>query len=199
MYQVDGFVFASREDARQAKKEADGIAYIREHTRLNNPEVVRKLYDKLLDEGLFQTEVGMGFLRELQQELCRDPHIEEKEIRPIPVPERNDTEAERERLKVRERVIRRRMEEEKKLAGNQNLRGRFRISLFFNIVCAAVIAGMFLITFVSGKSTTILNYKNKIIDEYEAWDQQLKSREDELSAWEAELEVREERLSAQQE
>lgn len=199
MYQVDGYIFESREEAKQAKKEADGIAYIREQTRLDNPEVVRKLYNKLLDQGIFETEVGFGFLRELQQYLRAVPYMEDKDIRPIPVPGKDDAEAERERLKARERTRKRRAQEEKRSPEGKNCRARLQVSLFINILCVAIIAGMFIITYVSGRSTTILNYKNRIIDEYEAWEQELKIREEELDEREAELEIREERLSAQQE
>ncbi len=192
MYQVDGYIFESREEAKQAKKEADGIAYIREQTRMDNPEVVRKLYDKLLDQGIFETAVGFGFLRELQQYLRAVPYMEDKDIRPIPVPEKDGADVERARLKAREKARKRRLKEEKRSLEDKNFRSMLQVSLFINILCVAIIAGMFIITYVSGKSTTILNYKNRIIDEYEAWEQELDERE-------SELEIREERLSAQQE
>ncbi len=202
MYQVDGFIYEAREDARKAKKEADGIAYIREQTRLNNPEVVLKLYNKLLDERIFETEVGIGFLRELQQLLRTSPYMEDKEIRPIPIQGKTDeVRVEQERIAARERTRKRRLQKERKekngLKG-EGLLGRFWLSLAINIVCVAIIAGMFIITYASGKSTTILNYKNAVIDEYEAWEQDLKNREEELSEWESELSALEEQLMEQQ-
>jgi hypothetical protein len=68
-----------------------------------------------------------------------------------------------------------------------------------DIVLAACIAGMFIITAVSGNSRTILNYENEIIDKYEAWETDLESRQSELEAWEAELELREQKITSPQE
>lgn len=45
------------------------------------------------------------------------------------------------------------------------------------VVLVVIVAAMFAISLTSG-STTILNYENKIINKYEAWEQELQQRED---------------------
>lgn len=45
------------------------------------------------------------------------------------------------------------------------------------VVLVIIVAAMFAISLTSG-STTILNYENKIINKYEAWEQELQQRED---------------------
>ena len=44
MYVVDGFEFQTKEEARQAKKESDGIRYIKDQTDMSDPDTVYKLY-----------------------------------------------------------------------------------------------------------------------------------------------------------
>jgi hypothetical protein len=183
MYQVDGFSFDSRKRAQQAKKEKEGIAYIRKQTSLKDPEAVLNLYNRLLDEELFQTEVGISFLRELQLRLRLSSEINSEGLRPIPSVKAEEKEKKEEPSAPEAGVPRR----------------AFQVSVGLNIILAVCIAGMFLITALSGNNRNILNYENEIIDKYEAWETDLETRQSELDAWEAELELREQGISPQQE
>ena len=129
-YRVDGFSFETEEEARQAKKELDGIAYIRTQTKMNDPDVIFTLYNRLVEQQIFETAVGIEFLRELQNYLETVPYIKKEDIVPIPVPDKG-------------------LDEERRFA----------------------------ITYISGNSTNIFNYEQKIIDKYEAWEQELSQRE----------------------
>ena len=42
MYVVAGFEFQTKEEARQAKKESDGIRYIKDQTDMSDPDTVYK-------------------------------------------------------------------------------------------------------------------------------------------------------------
>ena len=55
MYVVDGFEFQTKEEARQAKKESDGIRYIKDQTDMSDPDTVYKLYLRLNKPGYFFT------------------------------------------------------------------------------------------------------------------------------------------------
>ena len=44
MYNVEGFEFETKEQALQAKKEVEGVRYIKAQMQLDEPEVVRRLY-----------------------------------------------------------------------------------------------------------------------------------------------------------
>ena len=57
MYVVDGFEFQTKEEARQAKKESDGIRYIKDQTDMSDPDTVYKLYLRLNKPGYFFTPV----------------------------------------------------------------------------------------------------------------------------------------------
>lgn len=184
-YKVDGYLFDSEEMARQAKREADGVRYIREKTRMNNPDVIMKLYNRLLDQEMFETEVGIAFLRELQEYLETIPYIKREDIRPIPVKGRYDDAPEQ------TRPVRRRKRKIAVDPEREEIRYRkaFRVALFFCVVLSAAIIGMFTITHLSGNSVTILNYEEKLIDKYEEWEKELSERE-------AEVKLREDRVQS---
>lgn len=84
MYVVNGYTFETQEMAEKAKREANGIKYIRSQTKMDDPEVVFKLYHKLIDRNYFQTPVGMAFMEELQEYLHSIPFFREEDIRPLP-------------------------------------------------------------------------------------------------------------------
>ena len=85
MYKVEGFEFETKTQALAAKKEVEGIRYIREHTDMNDPDVVMDLYNRLILKEVFQTPVGYAFLGELQVYLRETPYIRSEDILPIPV------------------------------------------------------------------------------------------------------------------
>ena len=125
MYVVDGFEFQTKEEARQAKKESDGIRYIKDQTDMSDPDTVYKLYLRLNKPGYFFTPVGLSFLVELQEYLHTIPYIKNEDIRPIYIPE--DKKA----------VV----EVKKQTEGYKK---KFHVALFFTIVLSAAIVTMFL-------------------------------------------------------
>lgn len=194
MYNVDGFLFEDEATAELAKKEQEGIRFIKERTPLDNSEVVLKLYKKLLDQKLFVTPVGIRFMVELQNMLLGSPFIAREEIPPIEVSaivtkkEVDETEIAASKGPVA-KVKKATKKMDEKVEGNY--KKPFYIALFFAVVFAFSVVGMFIITELSGNNVNIINYRNKIQDEYSAWEAQLEEKEAELKAWEAELEARE--------
>ena len=85
IYQIDGFIFYGKKEAEQArKKEAAGVEYLKAKIDKNQPEAVLSVYNKTVEENLFETPVGLSYMRELQQYLRKIPYIAEKDILPIP-------------------------------------------------------------------------------------------------------------------
>ena len=187
MYNVDGFLFEDEAVAELAKKEEEGIRFIKEHTALNNPEVVYKLYQKLIDQNLFVTPVGQRFLVELQNVLLASGYVAKDEIPPIRIaaPEVPAKEEAQSVKKVTKKI-------ENKVGGEY--RRPFYIALFFAIVFGVSIIGMFFINELSSNSVTILNYREEIINEYAGWEAELTEWEAELRAKEVELRDRENAL-----
>ena len=194
MYNIDGFLFEDEATAQLAKKEEEGIRFIKERTALDNPEVVLKLYNKFLEQNLFVTPVGIRFMIELQNVILGSPFIPREEIAPIQVSsivvkkEVPQEEAEEQKTGPVTKVKNVAKKVDKKVEGNYKT--PFYIALFFAIIFALSVAGMFLITELSGNNVNILNYRNEIINEYSTWEAELQEKESELKEWEAELESR---------
>lgn len=178
-YRVDGFLFETEEEAKQAKKEADGIRYIRSQTRMNNPDVIFKLYNRLLEQDLFETPVGLEFLRELQTYLETIPYIKKEDIAPIPVPNKVlafEKEKKKAKQATREQVVTARRN-----SPDKKYRQLFYATGIGCIVLSVIIVGIFIITYLSGTSMNIFNYEQRVIDKYESWEKELKEREDDVT------------------
>lgn len=192
MYNVDGFLFEDEATAELAKKEEEGIRFIKERTALDNPEVVFKLYKKLLEQKLFVTPVGVRFMLELQNVLLGSPYIARDEIPPIEVSAmvtKKDVDAVEVETSGKGPVAKVKKATKKiddKVEGNY--KKPFYVALFFAVVFALSVVGMFIITKVSGNNVNIINYRNEILNEYSTWEAQLQEKEAQLKEWEAELE-----------
>lgn len=180
MYEVGGFAFESEEMAQKAKKEIEGIKYIKSQTRMDDPDVVFDLYNKILQRKMFETQVGVAFLIELQEYLRTIPYIKNEDIRPIPVRTQvsEKDKAKKKTVKTKEKIVVR----------DDGYKGRYRVCLFVAFIMLFIIVGMFGVVCLSGNNVNIINYENKIINKYEQWETQLKEREIELDEREAEIE-----------
>ncbi len=186
MYQVDGYLFSSRERAKDAKKEAEAVAYIKEQTNLRDPDIVLKLYNRLLDEEVFDTPVGIAFLRDLQEHLRMVPYIKREDIRPIP----GDSlvvEKEVDKVKAKAETAKKKQEAVYARENSGAYRTKYHVALFFAIVFALAIIGIYAITAFSGNSVTIANYEEELINKYASWEQELSEKEQELNQRESQL------------
>ncbi|MCR4955356.1 MAG: hypothetical protein K6A30_01560 [Lachnospiraceae bacterium] len=189
---VDGYVFETESQATQAKRELEGVRYMKERLDMSDPEAVLSIYNRILRDKMFSTPVGYAFLRELQEYLQTSLAIKESEILPLnfqPVIQRaaqEDKEAiklqkekNREKHKQEERMRKkkqRRKKREKINEDGERYRSLFINSLIVNIALAIVVVALFVIMHFSN-IPTILNYENKLIDRYETWEQELDKRE----------------------
>lgn len=190
MYKVDGFLFEDEATAALAKKEEEGIRFIKQRTALDNPEVVLKLYKSLLVQKVFVTPVGIRFMVELQNILLTSTYIAKEDIPAIAVAEmvvKQETEETSPTPVVQ--VKKAAAKVDKKVGGEY--KRPFYIALFFAIIFGVSVIGMFLISEISGNNVNIINYRNEILDEYSTWQAELQEKEAELTEWEKELEARE--------
>lgn len=197
MINVDGFLFENEETAQLARKEEEGIRFIKQRTALDNPEVVLKLYKKLLEQELFVTPVGIRFLTELQNILLTSVYIARDEIPPIPVKateviqkaeSAKSAETGKQQVEAGNRV-------ENKITGDY--KKPFYVATFFAVVFAVSVLGMFIINAISGNNINIINYREKILNEYSGWEAELESEAERLQNWEKSLEQREEQFRDQ--
>lgn len=172
---VNGYSFTDESMAKQARTEAEGVKYVRARTDMSKPDQVFAVYNKLLQQKMFQTPIGYAYLKELQDYLKTMPGVHSEDILPIPIAENlvvDDSRGVSERLRSR-------------LGREQN---KLKVSLAANVVFAVAIVLMFVITATSSQ-TTILNYEKKLQDRYAQWEQELTAREQALREQEGELEL----------
>lgn len=178
---VGGFAFASIEEAGQAQKEEEGVRFIREKLDMNNPKKVLEIYNKLVRERLFETALGVSYLKELQEYLCMSPAIAKEDILPIQVRHsalekqmRKRLEASGKKQRVRERYV------------NVDYKNRYRITVGIAFALFFCVAAMFAISATAGHPT-ILNYEEKLLNRYAGWDEELQERENAIREKEAQL------------
>ncbi len=183
--EIDGFSFASPIEAEVAAKEAEGVKFIKEKADMNNPDMVLNIYNKMIQQKLFETAVGYSYMKELQEYLVSIPFINKDEIRPIPIAHPTLEESLRKRSRRSEEKPKENVQKEQQVV-NVNYKTRYRLTRALSIIFAVCIVAMFVIT-ATTNNTTILNYEQEIINRYEAWETELTQREEAVRAKEIEL------------
>lgn len=173
---VSGYRFGSLADAKAASDEIKKANYFREKTVGRNPRSLLAIYDKVIEERIFNTPIGWEYLRELQRRMIRSG-IAEEDIKPIPmyaIYVRD--EEEKESAFARQRI---------RPSRKKGVKGLY-ISVLFNLFLAVLVIAMFVITLKSD-NPNILNYENVIVNRYAQWEQELTEREQKLREKEQEL------------
>lgn len=172
---VDGYLFMDDADAKAASEEKKKIAYLEDKIDYNNIEVTLKIYEKALEEKIFQTPVGYEYLKSMRSELVKRGMPEEN-ISPVRL-YKNFSQKE-DNKPVRVLQVKARTEDNKEL---------LRFSLWLNIGLFLLVVGMLFITLM-GENTNILNYRYKLENDYAQWEQELQEKEAELLEREKALE-----------
>lgn len=182
---IDGFIFENEAEAVQAAKEVEGIKHIKSKMEMDNPEMVLQIYNKIIQQQLFETAVGFAYLKDLQDYLISVPYVAKDAVLPIPVRHKALEISIRKKLKTPVKTVREKPKKavEKRVSG---YRMKYRVTLFLAVVMAVSMAGMFIIT-ASSNNLNILNYESKIIDKYAGWEKQLQERESAVKMREEEL------------
>lgn len=181
-YELEGYIFYDREEFNKAKKEAEAIGYIQSNTDFSNMTLVRKMYDKLVDKGTFQTIVGYTFLKGVQDLLKEEESPGNGKVKGIPVKKIDVKYTEREPASL--------SDEAKKAQRYQDLyekektkRTSLKVAIFFLV---GIIAAMFAVAQLT-PYTLFSNYEEKIVNQYEDWQERLETKEAELNEKEEQL------------
>jgi hypothetical protein len=174
---VGGFLFKTKEDADKARVDARKIEYLESHVKLNSLANIKTVYTKSIQNKVFGTPLGWSFLSFLRRQIMIQggdlsdmPSIELKHIY---------THTTSPDDYVPKEIVKEKPEKKKSPKFLQ-------YSLFLNIFLIILVIAMFLIA-ASNSSTTVLNYKETITDEYEAWEEELAEREKAVKEKEKEL------------
>lgn len=145
-YVVEGFEFPNEHEAKNAKSELKGINYVLSNTNMNNPKSVLTLYNRIIDENLFKTPIGIEFLKEIQEMLMASNEIDSSLIKPIPVSSNtiNTKNHVKEKPKYKRIMIN---------------------SIAVNILLIIVIILMYVII-GNSKNVNIINYENRLKEQY---------------------------------
>ena len=182
--EVDGFLFSSEEEYQNALKEEKAVLYLKKQLSGKDGKSILKVYNQLLEQNIFQTEVGYSFLHDINLALHRQTKIADSVIAPIRVEKKNTATPEASGEKTLEekppKVIVKTVS-----SGTTKQVKSLRIII---LVLVAVIIGMFGITLTSNLPT-IVDYETKLQNKYAAWEQQLTEREAQVKQKEAQLNI----------
>lgn len=182
-YILDGYRFNDSDSYEQAKRELNRIAEIKAEKNLKDEAELREVYDSLVESEEFSTPIGIGFLREAQKRLVKNPE-QRKTMKAIPYyanekveefgrPEKVDTgegeSAEDGASKVEETLH---------LINNFNRKLRnYRIIIAFMAVMILIPFGVLVYDRVfSGNAA-----EEAIVNEYASWKEELTKKEQELN------------------
>lgn len=165
---VDGFLFESLENANEARLEKEKITKLNDKLKNCDNDLLYKVYNKSLEKKTFKTPIGYAFLNDIRTKLISSDY-DPKEILPIPV-------------LANEVYLKPVVKEEPKSNKNSNNKWLYLVIAMLVVV----IISMFIIMGTSEKPT-IINYENKLLNKYSAWEQDLNDREKQINIKEKEL------------
>ena len=179
-YVIMGYEFDNKASADTAKNELEMISKIKSQGNMSNHKIALSVYNKLLEDNLFKTPVGLEYLRSLQKELLAVKTIDKSEIKAIKINDEKNSEQQPDK-KITE--YSKNTDKTKKAA--QKYKDKFVKSLIVNIVLVIVIAAMFLIVKYSHRFDEQA-FREQIENEYISWQNDLEERESYIQQWELE-------------
>jgi hypothetical protein len=155
--QVGEFLFEDAELAQKAVKEQKAINYLRHQLQGRNISAVISAYHQLMQQEIFETELGYAFLSELRREILSDPAVNEEDVERILV------KANKEQIGPKmaedelpdEAAIAQLVERTKTIV--KKYKERFYMLLVAVLILLGAVVFMFVIT-ITSDSPTILNY-----------------------------------------
>lgn len=175
---IRGFEFEDEVSYRLAKDELDKILKIKEEYSIKNSKTLLDFYNRLVEEHIFRTPVGMEYLRNLQKELYAKNDIDNNNIRNIPGIIHGEKGNENHNLgnKRKEETAPVIVKSSKKA---EKYRDLYIKMLIVNVVLVITIAAMFVIT-KRAEKYDLDYYRESIENDYINWENNLKERESAL-------------------
>lgn len=166
-WEVGGFQFGSEKDVELARAEQEKIGFMEKRMRYDQPETVLAIYNKAIENRIFQTPVGLQYLQRLHDFLIEQGLEERTKSIPLyQVYSYNPNE------EIKPRTAQRRVQPSQYL----QLRSALRKSMILNIFLVILVIAMFIIT-LTADQPNILNYERALLNKYAAWEQELTERE----------------------
>ncbi len=164
---VGGYEFLSENDAQKASMDLSKIKVLEARVKASRPADIKAVYDKSIENKIFKTPIGWGYLIGLRQKLL-DSGFKEEDLIPIPLNVSMSRHSALDTLNVKQRIL---PPEQKKTADFKTI-----FSLILNVVLIILVGVMFYIT-ITGETDNIINYRKNITNRYASWEQELTDRE----------------------
>ena len=164
---VGGYEFMSENDAQKAEMDLSKIKLLGSRVKASRPNDIKAVYEKAIENKIFKTPVGWGYLIGLRDKLLQSGFSED-EIIPIPLNVSMTRHSAMENLTVAQRI---RVEKPK-----ANLEFKRVFPIVLNVILAILVVVMFLIA-ATGENDNIINYKSNVTNRYSSWEQDLTERE----------------------
>ncbi len=164
---VEGFCFSSEEDCQKASMDSSKIKLLETRVKASKPENLRAVYEKSIENKIFKTPIGWGYLSGIRKRLI-ESGLDDESIIPIPIEISLTRHSAIENLRVKQRI--------KPDEGSKKVNFGWIFSIVLNVALVIVVIAMFVIAFTS-ENDNIINYKNNLTNRYASWEQDLKERE----------------------
>jgi hypothetical protein len=164
---VGGYQFVSENDAQKAAMDLSKIKILEARVKASRPNDIKAVYEKAIENKIFKTPVGWGYLVGLRTKLLESGFTEDDLI-PIPLNVSMTRHSALEGLNVKQRII--------PAEPKQKTPFLMIFSLVMNVVLLILVGLMFYVAATS-ESDNIINYRTNITNRYSAWEQDLTDRE----------------------
>ena len=164
---VGGFEFVSENDAQKGQMDLSKINLLESRVKASRPGDIKAVYEKAIENKIFKTPIGWGYLMGLRKKLL-ESGFKEEDLIPIPLNVSITRHSAMENLTVRQRII---PDDSKKVSPFRRI-----FPIVLDIVLAILVVVMFLIA-ASGENDNIINYKRNVTNRYSSWEQDLTDRE----------------------
>ena len=174
---VGGYQFSSEIDTQKATMDDSKIKLLNARVKTSRPSDIKVVYEKAIENKIFKTPIGWGYLVGLRNKLI-ESGISEEDIIPIPIEISLTRHSALENLSVKQRIKREKTE------------GRIEFRRIFPIILDVVLLILVVIMFViaaTSENDNIINYKTNVTNRYAAWEEDLKEREKAVRAAEKRL------------
>ncbi len=197
VYKVGGFIFDNEETAKKAAKELKATQYILDQLKDADDAAVLSIYKRLLSQNIFETDLGLAFLKQLEDNLVASGLLEAK-MSPI---SHGESEVQVEKtalfepsskevdLKKNNKISSsktNKIKSKKKLKGQLTIEERYKRLCIINkiliVICIGLVISIAAMFYINStiNSPTILNYEEQILNKYSNWEQELNKREEAL-------------------
>jgi hypothetical protein len=164
---VGGYEFMTEIDAQKGAMDLNKIKLLNTRAKATRPQDIKAVYEKAIENKIFKTPLGWGYLANLRAKLIESGYNEDDLI-PIPLGVTITRHSAMENLSVRQRI-----KPEKK---KNSLEFKRVFPIVLSAILTILVIVMFLIT-VTSESDNIINYRRNVTNRYASWEQDLKERE----------------------